>query len=55
MGVSDEIISWIVDHGQSFDWLMTGDATGLICTAAAQNPHPRQRPELTAIDGGRTD
>lgn len=30
--------AWVRDHGQSFDWLYTGDLVSLICGAARRSP-----------------
>jgi hypothetical protein len=32
-----EVIRWIRDHGQSFDWLLWGDPAGMICRSASTN------------------
>jgi hypothetical protein len=42
---------WMPDHGQSFDWLLEGDASGMICQSAKTSAHlAGPDPVFAAID-----
>jgi len=44
-----EMHDWMVDHGQSFDWLFNGDPVSMIATMASTSPGRRQRRVLKLV------
>jgi hypothetical protein len=47
-------IEWLLDHGQSIDWILRGDPGGMICQCAHHSRRGQQlepRPEPAAVQG----
>jgi hypothetical protein len=47
------MLKWMSDHGQSLDWLATGDADSFITGAAAASPDKAGDPIFAAIEAHR--
>jgi hypothetical protein len=47
--LSEEILSWMQDHGQSLDWLFAGDARCMIAGLAAFGTVSRISPKLSLV------
>jgi hypothetical protein len=44
-----EMLAWVRDHGQSFDWVFDGDPAGMICKLAHQSAGRRRLRVLEGI------
>jgi hypothetical protein len=53
--LEQEILAWMREHGQSFDWILVGDKGGMICCLASYAPPPSTEvdPIFAAIEGHR--
>jgi hypothetical protein len=51
--IEQQINDWVIDHGQSFDWIFRGDHGVMICGAAAGSTcAPNPDAELIALGSG---